>query len=117
MAPSRRDARRRAIHTTVGLWPQLRVVEELAGPRMQQAFHDLLMIFLEHASDDAFTLMPGHAFSFASGDEAGPLRAPAGEAPNPAHPARVRPPVRHSSASVSVPRRSSGCATAKPRVP
>lgn len=54
----------------VGLWPQLRVVEELAGPRMQQAFHDLLMIFLEHASDDAFTLMPGHAYFLANDHDA-----------------------------------------------
>lgn len=54
----------------VGLWPQLRVVEELSGPRMQQAFHDLLMIFLEHASEDAFNLMPGHAYFLADDEQA-----------------------------------------------
>lgn len=50
------------------LWPQLRVVEEFAHPHMQQAFHDLLMIFLNHATDTAFTLLPGHAY-FLEADE------------------------------------------------
>ena len=52
------------------LWPQLHVVEAHAGPRMQQAFHDLLMLFLEHASQEAFCLMPGHAYFLASDDDA-----------------------------------------------
>lgn len=55
------------------LWPQLSVVESAAGERMATAFHDLLMIFLEHASDDAFSLMPGHAY-FLADDEAASVR-------------------------------------------
>ncbi len=35
------------------LWPQLAVVEKHGGKRMQRAFHDLLMVFLEHAIDFA----------------------------------------------------------------
>lgn len=57
----------------VSLWPQLSVVEEHSGERMAIAFHDLLMIFLEYASDDAFSLMPGHAY-FLAGDDTTDLR-------------------------------------------
>ena len=56
------------------LWPQLRVVEEHAGTQLQRAFHDLLMVFLEHASEDAFTLMPGHAYFLAKAGAAGRAR-------------------------------------------
>lgn len=54
----------------LSLWPQLSVVEATAGERMATAFHDLLMIFLEHASDDAFSLMPGHAYFLADDEDA-----------------------------------------------
>lgn len=54
----------------VPMWPQLSVVEEHGGPVMQQAFHDLLTIFLEHAADDAFSLMPGHAYFLADDEHA-----------------------------------------------
>lgn len=49
----------------VPLWPQLSVVEAAGGTRMAQAFHELLSIFLDHATDDAFALMPGHAYFLA----------------------------------------------------
>jgi 5-methylcytosine-specific restriction protein B len=35
---------------------------------MQQAFQELLAIFIEYASDDALNLMPGHAY-FLENDE------------------------------------------------
>lgn len=54
----------------VPLWPQLSVVEQAAGERMAHAFHELLSIFLDHASDDAFSLMPGHAYFLASDEHA-----------------------------------------------
>ena len=60
--------RRRFAFTS--MWPQLRVVEQHAGPTMQRAFQDLLMLFLEHAPDDAFALMPGHAYFLAPEEEA-----------------------------------------------
>jgi 5-methylcytosine-specific restriction protein B len=44
------------------LWPQLKVVSELGGPLMQKAFQDLLTVFVEHASDEAFDLLPGHSY-------------------------------------------------------
>jgi 5-methylcytosine-specific restriction protein B len=44
------------------LWPQMRVVREGANDITQHAFAELLSIFVEHASDDAFQLMPGHSY-------------------------------------------------------
>jgi len=46
----------------IKLWPQIEVVQRLACPLMLEAFQDLLSIFVEYASDDAFNLMPGHAY-------------------------------------------------------
>lgn len=46
----------------VPLWPQFSVVEEFSGQLLRQSFHDVLMLFVEHASDDAMPLAPGHAY-------------------------------------------------------
>lgn len=54
----------------VSLWPQLRVVEENAGKVLQDRFHDVLMLFLEHASEDSLPLVPGHAYFLGSDAEA-----------------------------------------------
>jgi len=35
---------------------------------MQQAFKDLVSIFIDHATDDAFPLVPGHSY-FLEADE------------------------------------------------
>ena len=53
----------------VKLWPQLSIVEELGGEFMQDAFIRLLSIFVEHAPDDAFTLLPGHAYFLERDDD------------------------------------------------
>lgn len=50
----------------VPLWPQMEVVERLSGERLQQSFHDLLTLFVEHASDEALPLTPGHAYFLGS---------------------------------------------------
>ena len=52
----------------VKMWPQIAVVTEHGCVLMQQAFQKLLNIFIEHASDDAFNLIPGHAY-FLEADE------------------------------------------------
>ena len=52
----------------VKLWPQMKVVKTYGSPLMQQAFIELVSIFVEHASDDAFDLMPGHSY-FLEADE------------------------------------------------
>jgi len=44
------------------LWPQLHVVEQHGGEVMQEAFKKITTIFVEHASGDAFELVPGHSY-------------------------------------------------------
>jgi 5-methylcytosine-specific restriction protein B len=46
----------------VKLWPQSSVVAELGGTLMQEAFEKLVEIFVDHASEDAFSLAPGHSY-------------------------------------------------------
>jgi 5-methylcytosine-specific restriction enzyme B len=53
----------------VSLWPRMTVVEQHGCATMQQAFKDLVSIFVEHATDDAFSLVPGHSY-FLERDEA-----------------------------------------------
>jgi 5-methylcytosine-specific restriction protein B len=53
----------------VKLWPQLAVLENISCDLMKQAFTDLLSIFIEYASEDALSLVPGHAY-FLEKDEA-----------------------------------------------
>lgn len=53
----------------VSLWPQLNVVRKHAGSTLCNAFQDLLTLFVDHATDDAFPLMPGHAY-FLGNEEA-----------------------------------------------
>lgn len=54
----------------VPMWPQIDVVEEGAGEILRDRFQQLLAIFLEHASDDTFSLLPGHAYFLGSDAEA-----------------------------------------------
>lgn len=53
----------------VSLWPQMSVVQENGCELMQRAFRDILSIFVEHANDDSFNLVPGHSY-FLEKDEA-----------------------------------------------
>lgn len=52
----------------VSLWPRMTVVEQHGCATMQRAFKDLVSIFVEHATDDAFPLVPGHSY-FLESDE------------------------------------------------
>jgi|SRR5579862_4625970 len=52
----------------VPLWPRMSVVEQYGCPTMQKAFRELVSIFIEHAADDAFQLVPGHSY-FLESDE------------------------------------------------
>jgi 5-methylcytosine-specific restriction protein B len=52
----------------VSLWPSMKVVEHHGCNTTQNAFRELLSIFVEHASDDAFPLVPGHSY-FLESDE------------------------------------------------
>ena len=53
----------------VSLWPRMSVVEQHGCLTMQKAFQDLVSIFIEHASDDAFPLVPGHSYFLESNEE------------------------------------------------
>jgi len=45
------------------MWPQMSVVaEQSASDTMQKAFRDLVSLFVEHANDESFDLMPGHSY-------------------------------------------------------
>ena len=46
----------------ISLWPQLSALEPDADPILKSAFEKLQDIFIEHATDDAFSLMPGHSY-------------------------------------------------------
>ena len=52
----------------VNLWPRMSVVEHLACKSMQTAFKELTSIFVEHASDEAFALIPGHSYYLAQNE-------------------------------------------------
>jgi len=53
----------------VKLWPQMSVVKILGGALMEKAFVDLMSIFIEHASEEAFTLVPGHSYFLEKDDK------------------------------------------------
>lgn len=53
----------------VSLWPRMSVVEQHGCATMQQTFKGLVSIFIEHSTDDAFPLVPGHSY-FLERDEA-----------------------------------------------
>jgi 5-methylcytosine-specific restriction protein B len=46
----------------VSLWPRMSVVEQHGCATMQKAFRNLISIFIEHAAEDAFPLVPGHSY-------------------------------------------------------
>ena len=53
----------------VKLWPQMRVVEEYGGERMQKAYIALTSIFIDHATEESFDLIPGHSYFLELDDE------------------------------------------------
>jgi 5-methylcytosine-specific restriction enzyme B len=44
------------------VWPQMQIVRDLSCELMQRAFADLISVFVEHASDESFDLVPGHSY-------------------------------------------------------
>lgn len=56
------------------LWPQMGVVQDHGCELMVDKFKELLQIFVEHATDDAFNLLPGHSY-FLEEDERQARRA------------------------------------------
>jgi 5-methylcytosine-specific restriction enzyme B len=46
----------------LSLWPSLKAVEECGCELSQKAFQELVSTFIEHASDEALPLVPGHSY-------------------------------------------------------
>lgn len=46
----------------VSLWPRMSVVEQHACQSAQTMFRELTSIFVEHATEDSFALVPGHSY-------------------------------------------------------
>jgi 5-methylcytosine-specific restriction protein B len=47
----------------------MKVVENHGGATTQRAFRELVSIFVEHATDDAFALVPGHSYFLESRED------------------------------------------------
>ena len=53
----------------LSLWPRVSVVQQNGCQLMQDAFQQLMSIFVEHASEDAFALVPGHSYFLEKDEE------------------------------------------------
>jgi 5-methylcytosine-specific restriction protein B len=51
------------------LWPQTSVVESAGCDLMKEAFQQLLTIFVDHATEDAMDLVPGHSYFLESNEQ------------------------------------------------
>jgi 5-methylcytosine-specific restriction protein B len=51
------------------LWPQMSVVEREGCDLMKQAFQRLLSIFVDHATEGAMDLVPGHSYFLESNEQ------------------------------------------------
>jgi 5-methylcytosine-specific restriction protein B len=54
----------------VPLWPSMQAVQEHGCELSQEAYRQLVSIFVEHASDEALALIPGHSYFLAKDDDA-----------------------------------------------
>ncbi|MGC8760603.1 MAG: McrB family protein [Bryobacteraceae bacterium] len=52
----------------VDLWPDYRVVNETSCPLAIEFFQKVVSVFVEHASEEAMPLVPGHSYFLASND-------------------------------------------------
>ena len=60
----------------VKIWPQFSVVEGFGSSLAQESYQRLLSVFVEYASEEAFSLMPGHSYFIArDGKEGTALRS------------------------------------------
>ena len=65
----------------LSLWPQMGVVQQTRCGLMEEAFRRLVTIFVEHAGDDAFQLVPGHSYFLETSDQAAKRRLQTSLAP------------------------------------
>jgi 5-methylcytosine-specific restriction protein B len=53
----------------LSLWPSLKVVEDHGCELGKKAFQELMSTFIEHATDEALPLVPGHSYFLGSDEE------------------------------------------------
>ena len=53
----------------LSLWPSLKVVEEHGCELSKKAFQELVSTFIEHATDEALPLVPGHSYFLGRDEE------------------------------------------------
>ena len=53
----------------LSLWPSLKVVEDHGCDLGKKAFQELVSTFIEHATDEALPLVPGHSYFLGSDEE------------------------------------------------
>ena len=53
----------------LSLWPSLKVVEDHGCELGKKAFQELVSTFIEHATDEALPLVPGHSYFLGSDEE------------------------------------------------
>ncbi len=53
----------------VDLWPDYRVVSQQKSKLSRDFFEKVLSIFVEHATEDAMPLVPGHSYFLADNDD------------------------------------------------
>ena len=53
----------------LSLWPSLKVVEDHGCELGKRAFQELVSTFIEHATDEALPLVPGHSYFLGSDEE------------------------------------------------
>jgi 5-methylcytosine-specific restriction protein B len=53
----------------LSLWPSLRVVEDHGCDLSKRAFEELVTTFIEHATDEALFLVPGHSYFLGSNEQ------------------------------------------------
>jgi 5-methylcytosine-specific restriction enzyme B len=52
----------------VSLWPRMSVVDRYGCETTRKAFKELVSLFVEHAAEEAFPLVPGHSYFLESDD-------------------------------------------------
>ena len=65
----------------VSLWPQMSVVKAKGCALMQEKFQKAIGIFVEHAQEDAFNLVPGHSYFLEQNEEHAKAALKSGLAP------------------------------------
>lgn len=65
----------------ITLWPDMEAVSEHACPLAQEAYRELLSVFIEHAPEEALPLVPGHSYFLEKDEDRARLKLRSGLTP------------------------------------